>query len=471
MRKFIVVFLSLVALLCVTSAFAVTHTYHEGEEDSIAFACRWWSGIDTIVISPGAYSASIPLYIDGGKLVIARGITWRYTEDYLDNAVTFLDNDNKVIGGHWLYGRSTFYVGGLRAVLDSVVSDSGWTGLWVGSDDPLTGSATAHNSVFNAIENSAVAGVNAEIALWDCDLRKSKGGFVGLQNSTDYLDGCLLGDGYGISVRLDGAKSVVLRHNKLDGDSVSILVRGGCDSLTVVNNILTNAALGFIYYQGSDTTGYLYIVNNVLDHFSYVIGGNAIWLEDYPRTTEITNNFIGNGRCGVGGLNPNTDTLGWYNVFYNCIDNTWNVILGNSGTAVNPATEMDSNYVPLPGSIYIHSGKPTILNPDGSRSHIGAYGGPWGIWNGFPGYPLRIKENVIQPEIFSLTTYPNPFNSSVTIEASQPNVEIFDILGQQVFCSEKSKVIWTPDQSVPSGIYFVRAHGNISDMQKISYTK
>ncbi|MCD6594222.1 T9SS type A sorting domain-containing protein [bacterium] len=84
-------------------------------------------------------------------------------------------------------------------------------------------------------------------------------------------------------------------------------------------------------------------------------------------------------------------------------------------------------------------------------------------------------DKTIVPEKLILNAYPNPFNSSckitieqgVTTPCSPAMVEVYDIRGnivgatrrvaQQKGDASHRPYIWTPDQSISSGIYFVRA--------------
>ena len=80
--------------------------------------------------------------------------------------------------------------------------------------------------------------------------------------------------------------------------------------------------------------------------------------------------------------------------------------------------------------------------------------------------PSGVSENVIVPEQFKLSVFPNPFNSSCTITApSGAKLEIYDLQGRviskgiQPFTESQGKrtFIWQPDKTIRSGIYFVKA--------------
>jgi len=80
--------------------------------------------------------------------------------------------------------------------------------------------------------------------------------------------------------------------------------------------------------------------------------------------------------------------------------------------------------------------------------------------------PVGVSENVIVPEKFKLSVFPNPFNSSCMITApSGAKVKIYDLQGRliskgiQPFAESQGKrtLIWQPDETIRSGVYFVKA--------------
>ena len=81
----------------------------------------------------------------------------------------------------------------------------------------------------------------------------------------------------------------------------------------------------------------------------------------------------------------------------------------------------------------------------------------------------------LQPLAYTITAYPNPFNSSCAITApANADVKIYDLQGNVVWKANLSDskeriqrdakhrwssgtLVWTPDKSIPSGIYLIRA--------------
>jgi len=85
---------------------------------------------------------------------------------------------------------------------------------------------------------------------------------------------------------------------------------------------------------------------------------------------------------------------------------------------------------------------------------------------------LGIKEKQV-PASFELKAYPNPFNSSCKIEVhTGTKIEIIDINGRIISASNKTPIIWQPDESISSGVYLVRATaGNETITKRIIYLR
>jgi len=144
-----------------------------------------------------------------------------------------------------------------------------------------------------------------------------------------------------------------------------------------------------------------------------------------------------------------------------------------------------------PGSLYIPLWDTTIYLP---HYDFEEHPRPWGVgWDmGAHEYvePLAVKNSEeILPQNIQISAYPNPFNSSCLITApAGARVEIYDLRGRLVYTSphpltpspqgegepyyplppgegglpkasrvRANKFTWSPDQSVPSGVYLIRA--------------
>ncbi|RKZ30137.1 hypothetical protein DRQ36_06575 [bacterium] len=104
-------------------------------------------------------------------------------------------------------------------------------------------------------------------------------------------------------------------------------------------------------------------------------------------------------------------------------------------------------------------------------------------------FTTGITEYPVKPERFTISAYPNPFNSAVNIRVSGlgswvSDIQIFDINGRRIaeipiYRSESVKPSsttapgvcrWTPDESLGSGIYLLRTKGTNASI-KIVYLK
>jgi hypothetical protein len=87
------------------------------------------------------------------------------------------------------------------------------------------------------------------------------------------------------------------------------------------------------------------------------------------------------------------------------------------------------------------------------------------------------------PAVIELSSYPNPFNSSITIqyslsESSPISIEIYDVLGRRIKRLSQGlqhpgvyQVIWDADL-LSSGVYFYRIQGeDYSDTGKMLLLK
>ncbi|MCD6501569.1 T9SS type A sorting domain-containing protein [bacterium] len=87
--------------------------------------------------------------------------------------------------------------------------------------------------------------------------------------------------------------------------------------------------------------------------------------------------------------------------------------------------------------------------------------------------PLAVEEQKMLPSAVEISTFPNPFNSSVAITAPEgAEIEICDLNGKYIEAFDKTPRVWTPDKSIASGIYLVRATvGNHSATKKLVLIK
>jgi len=94
------------------------------------------------------------------------------------------------------------------------------------------------------------------------------------------------------------------------------------------------------------------------------------------------------------------------------------------------------------------------------------------------GYTAVNEPTGQKPVVLSLIAYPNPFNSSCVITApAGAEVEIYDLLGGYVWGGVVCwlglvGLVWTPDKSIASGVYLIRATlGKKSTTKKVVLIK
>ena len=88
-------------------------------------------------------------------------------------------------------------------------------------------------------------------------------------------------------------------------------------------------------------------------------------------------------------------------------------------------------------------------------------------------YEMFNDEQIVYPNEFNLTVYPNPFNSTCVFEGNgQNDIKIFDISGNLIELLENGEYTFSPDNKLPSGVYFaVCIINSIEFSQKILYLK
>jgi hypothetical protein len=91
---------------------------------------------------------------------------------------------------------------------------------------------------------------------------------------------------------------------------------------------------------------------------------------------------------------------------------------------------------------------------------------------GCPVIPGVFEGTNATPTVFSITTFPNPFNSSCKIVAPENSrIEIFDLKGNKV-ADISGTSMWKPAENLHSGIYSIKAFsGNCVAISKVAFIK
>ncbi|KPJ51925.1 hypothetical protein AMJ39_09035 [candidate division TA06 bacterium DG_24] len=123
------------------------------------------------------------------------------------------------------------------------------------------------------------------------------------------------------------------------------------------------------------------IVNNTIsDNDAPYGGGIYCWVYSYPEFLVITNNIISSNLGGHGIYNDSTFCVP--DIFYNDVwsngINYYGCQPGHGDISVDPefAESEWGHYSLMPSSPCLDAGDPSIIDPDGTRSNMGAFGGP-----------------------------------------------------------------------------------------------
>lgn len=157
-------------------------------------------------------------------------------------------------------------------------------------------------------------------------------------------------------------------------------------NITVTNCIITDpigtTVLGMELNQGSSYT----IHNNTIDNIHQTNDPFGTGIDvPFGGVADIQNNLLTSNTHGVTAGSFSGGTYA-YNDVFGSMTADWSTCDANGCTAVSaPANNISadplycSDFTLRPGSPARNAGNPAILNPDGTRSDIGAYGGPEAI--------------------------------------------------------------------------------------------
>lgn len=222
----------------------------------------------------------------------------------------------------------------------------------------------------------------AEITIRDC--RIINGGWDGIalyRGATAYVSDCLIKDGRGAGIGVTWDSYCIAYRNEITGFWKGI---GSFGTTTVIaSNNLVHDNLGWgIIATGQST---MEATNNVVHH-----NGNC---GVAPWSTEAHGRFVNNiitengwrdyWVCPCVGVWNYGDWAKWTfrnNIVWGNEDGEYEAIWDqtdiNGNLSVDPMFVGDGDFNLQPESPAWHTGDSTIYNLDGSRSHIGLYGGP-----------------------------------------------------------------------------------------------
>lgn len=257
----------------------------------------------------------------------------------------------------------------------------------------------------------------------------------------------------------------------------------------VRNNIIAFDTAGTAYFGGggiwinnNNTTGSAQIINNTITGNSAPVGSSAGGIAVLAGAPSVRNNIV----WGNTGAFPIYSQV-YLAVFYCDVQDGYP---GTGNLDVNPGFT-DPAYFYLPdSSSCIDAGDTSTVYQDpanpqnpsqalwpakGSRRNdMGVYGGPASLPFVNSVLPVLPRPEITMPEKFNLLSYPNPFNSAVTLRYSCPgsasiSLTIYDLRGRAIRSFSRSNpgggsgaFTWdgTDLQGAPvaSGIYLCRIH-------------
>lgn len=225
----------------------------------------------------------------------------------------------------------------------------------------------------------------AELTIRDC--RITNGGWDGIalyRGATARVSDCLIRDGRGAGIGVTWDSYGIAYRNDISGFWKGIGSFGS--STLIASNNLVHDNLGWGMIASGESN--LEATNNTIHHNGNC--GVAPW--STSSRGRIVNNIITkNGWrdqwvCPCVGIWNYGDWAKW--VFRNNLvwgneagnyEAIWDQTDINGNLSVDPMFKHDKELVSLPESPVWHAGDSTIFNLDGSRSHIGAEGGPRAI--------------------------------------------------------------------------------------------
>lgn len=266
---------------------------------------------------------------------------------------------------------------------------------------------------------------------------------------------------------------------------VHVVVGGDSDTIKIRNNIMI-----FRGNEGDcDGSHAIFIENSAFspENRENLIQNNLIngfWSgiaisRPHDNHATIKNNIIMHNNVGINASTGRQVVYDCdYNNYYANERDLYDIRRGDHDVYADPLVLniVESNFRLDDNSPCIDSGDPEIRDPDGSRSDIGAFGGPLGDWT-----PLSVDQNIDfdpMPDDFEvLQNYPNPFNNYTRIEFVLPSskivsLQIFDVVGRQnqnlkIGKMQPGQHSFTFDATnLSSGIYLYRVHyGNDSKIR------
>jgi len=237
--------------------------------------------------------------------------------------------DTVVVGIGGIFGRE----GAELLIFNNIIRNNGWDGV------ALYRGATAVIAD-NVIENGRGAGIGIT---WDATA-------IVYRNRIS---------GYWKGIGAFGNSWVVVRNNAVFDNLGWGIIATGNSYMEVMNNVIYhNGNCGFAVWE---ETARGILENNIIVKNGWkeewVCPGVGIWMNTAIEKFPIVHNNVWNNTAGnYEGINDQTNL--------------------NGNISQDPLLEDDQSFRLKPGSPCIDAGAPEIIDPDGTRSDMGGFGGP-----------------------------------------------------------------------------------------------
>mgnify|MGYP000695744092 CR=1 FL=1 len=394
----------------------------------------------------------------------------------------YCHNSNPTITGNIISGNSGTYNGG---------------GIYCGGSNPtIRNNTISGNSVFGhgggiyceyssnpIITNNTISGNSASL-----------GGGIHCHNSNPTITNNTISgnsaDDNGGGIYCDYSSNIYMSNDIILGNTAGFSGGGiwfdGDSVLTIVNSTITENA-------ATDSVGGGICLE---DNSSLTLINTIVWNNTAPTGEDISVNYSFGDPCTVFAAFCDIDPAMCFVQFGSAIVwDTGNIDanpffadtlfhLSDSSSCIDAGAE----------SVYVSLWDTTIYAPlDDFEGGIRPFGSGWDIGADEYGADIVREHPREMPQTISITAYPNPFNSVVTISVGAIHelplqIEIFDINGRIVYempvgeglvpsrvsgdhkGRHHETAIWRPDGSIGSGVFLARIRGT-NTAKKIIYMK
>jgi len=392
------------------------------------------------------YSIATIRYVSHTGSSIPPYTSWKTAADSIQKCIDYSVDGDTIIVANGVYYESLVvnkYLWLIGSSMDSTIIDG--TGLANTTvdfqSDGYIQDFTIKGIGMGIINTRCIRANLTNVSIKKCKLLNADTG-VGLIWSSSIVDECLITNvryGYSTYCAIDTCNPVI-KNSIISINSNTYAVNiGDGGNTTLNNNIIGNfnssKGIGIVVEATKNK-----IKNNIIWGFDINIDGYAEdtaivhnnistyaanWGIRINSQSDLRNNIVANNEVGTVGP---TDTNSDYNLYWNNSNDTGVEGFAEHDIVADPMFVNDT--IPVYGGTYdyhlqayspaIDSGDPNILDVDGRRSDIGAYGGPGGESYIYLDLPPRPPVNIIATVDTSIITV--KWNKNTEADTSHYNV-------------------------------------------------